>query len=70
MWRQRDPITKLRAELIESGQASEDELNAIDAEVDRQVEDAVRFADESPEPAMEELWTDVYVGVARETHHG
>jgi pyruvate dehydrogenase E1 component alpha subunit len=70
MWRQRDPITTLRRELIEDGGATEDELNAIDAEADATVEAAVRFADESPEPASEELWTDVYVGVARESHHG
>ena len=69
-WRQQDPITRLRRELVEDRMASEEELNAIDGEVDAQVEEAVRFADESPEPAPEELWTDVYVGVRRETHHG
>jgi pyruvate dehydrogenase E1 component alpha subunit len=68
-WRERDPITRLRSELIEHGQATDDELNAIDAAVEQQVDEAVRFADESPEPAPEELWTDVYVGVARESHH-
>lgn len=68
-WRLQDPIVTLRRELIESGEASEEQFNAIDAEVEQQVEAAVRFADESPEPAPEELWTDVYVGVARETHH-
>ena len=69
MWRQRDPIATLRQQLIESGQAGDDELNAIDADVEQQVDEAVRFADESPEPAPEELWTDVYVGVARESNH-
>jgi pyruvate dehydrogenase E1 component alpha subunit len=69
MWRQRDPIATLRQQLIESSQANEEELNAIDAAVEQQVDEAVRFADESPEPAPEELWTDVYVGVAREAHH-
>ena len=69
-WRQRDPIARLRQELIDSGQAGEEELNALDAEVDAEVEAAVRFAEESPEPASDELFTDVYVGVSRETHHG
>jgi len=68
-WRLRDPITSLRATLISDG-ASEDELNVIDAQVETEIEDAVRFADQSPEPAPEELYTNVYVGVARETHHG
>lgn len=69
LWRERDPITRLRSELLESGQASDDELNAIDSAVEDQVAEAVRFADESPEPAPDELWTDVYVGVARESPH-
>ncbi|MGD9890488.1 MAG: pyruvate dehydrogenase (acetyl-transferring) E1 component subunit alpha [Dehalococcoidia bacterium] len=68
-WRERDPITRLRSELLENGQATDEELNAIDAAVEQQVDEAVRFADASPEPAAEELWTDVYVGVARESHH-
>jgi pyruvate dehydrogenase E1 component alpha subunit len=69
-WRLQDPIEKLRRELIDAGQSSEEELNQTDAEVDAEVEGAVRFADESPEPAPEELFTDVYVGVARESQHG
>lgn len=68
--RKDDPIPRLRAQMIADGQATEDELNAIDAQVDVEVAEAVRFADESPEPDPEELWTDVYVGVAREGHHG
>ena len=68
-WRLRDPITKLRQELIRDGQATEEELNAIDARVEAEIDEAVRFADESPEPPPEELWTDVYVGVKWESHH-
>lgn len=68
-WRLKDPIATLRAELVGSGQATEESLNAIDAEVEAEINEAVRFADESPEPAPEELWTDVYVGVKRESHH-
>lgn len=69
-WRARDPITTLRADLVQSGAASESELDALDAEVAREIEEAVRFADESPEPKPEELWTNVYVGVAREAAGG
>ena len=68
-WRQRDSILKLRGELIESSALSEADLDAIDRQVDAEVENAVRFADASPEPEPEELWTDVYVGVTRESHH-
>jgi pyruvate dehydrogenase E1 component alpha subunit len=68
-WKLQDPITRLRTELLGEGAATEEELNSIDAAVDAEIDEAVRFADESPEPAPEELWTDVYVGVARESHH-
>jgi pyruvate dehydrogenase E1 component alpha subunit len=68
-WRLRDPITKLRAYMIEQDMASEDDFNAMDAVVERTVDEAVRFAEESPEPPPEELWDHVYVGVTRESHH-
>jgi pyruvate dehydrogenase E1 component alpha subunit len=68
-WRQRDSIAKLRGELIEMHAASEADLDAIDREVDAEIEEAVHYADASPEPKPEELWTDVYVGVTRESHH-
>jgi pyruvate dehydrogenase E1 component subunit alpha len=68
-WKLQDPITRLRTELLEEHAATEEELNGIDAAVEAQIDAAVRFADESPEPAPDELWTDVYVGVARESHH-
>lgn len=61
-WRQRDPIPRLRAQMIEQGIATEADLNAMDAVVERQVEEAVRFAEESPEPPAEELWQHVYAG--------
>jgi pyruvate dehydrogenase E1 component alpha subunit len=69
-WRLQDPIARLRAELIQSGEATAEELDRLDAEVDAEVAESVRFADTSPEPAPEELFTDVYAGVAREGHHG
>ncbi|MGH2587421.1 MAG: pyruvate dehydrogenase (acetyl-transferring) E1 component subunit alpha [Dehalococcoidia bacterium] len=69
LWRLQDPIPRLREQLIGEDRATEDELNAIDAQVEQQIEEAVRFAEESPEPDPEELWTDVYAGVARESHH-
>jgi pyruvate dehydrogenase E1 component alpha subunit len=68
--RKDDPITRLRGQLIDAGKATDEELNHIDARVEAEVDEAVRFSDQSPEPDPEELWTDVYAGVAREGHHG
>ncbi|MFN8556388.1 MAG: pyruvate dehydrogenase (acetyl-transferring) E1 component subunit alpha [Dehalococcoidia bacterium] len=62
VWRQRDPIPRLRAHMVEQGVATEEDLNALDAVIERTVDEAVRFADESPEPPISELWEHVYVG--------
>ncbi len=59
--RRNDPIPKLRAHVVSTGAATDDEVAAIDAEVKQQVEAAVRFAEESPEPSLDELWKDTLV---------
>lgn len=48
-----DPIERYRRFLIEQGVFSEKDADAIDERVDDQVEDAVTFAEESPEPGHE-----------------
>jgi pyruvate dehydrogenase E1 component alpha subunit len=55
----RDPITQLAGKLKEEGTIDQSALDAMDADVHREVEEAVKFADESPDPAPEELSTDV-----------
>ncbi len=59
--RKNDPIPKLRAHLVKNKLSTDEELDAIDAEVKQQVDAAVKFADESPEPSLEELWRDTIV---------
>jgi pyruvate dehydrogenase E1 component alpha subunit len=59
-WRPRDPITLYRDQLLLSGAFTPDELDAIDREQDAIVADAVRFAEESPEPTLEKMFDDVY----------
>ncbi len=59
-WKENDPIGIYHRHLLAEGIATEAELDAIEAEVEAEVEDAVRFAESSPEPALEELFTDVY----------
>lgn len=44
-----DPVERGRNVLIESGEMSEEEIAAIEAEIDRQIDDAVEFALASPE---------------------
>ncbi len=68
-WRQRDPIPRLRAYMVQEGMATEDDLNAMDAVVERTVDEAVRFAEESPDPPASDLWEHVYAGIQHESHH-
>ncbi len=61
-WRsERDPVDRLRAQLIADGLASEDELKRIEREIKLIVSDAAQFAQESPEPDPSELYTDVLI---------
>lgn len=57
---ERDPIESVRSLLLEGNHASEDDLKAIDKEIKKIVNESADFAKESPEPALEELWTDIY----------
>jgi len=54
-----DPIEQVRQRVIDSGQASEDELKAIDKEIRAIVNEAAEFAQQAREPDPSELWTDV-----------
>ena len=57
---ERDPLKLFSASLKEESVLSDSELQKIDGEVRAEVEQAVRFAEESPLPAPEELFTNVY----------
>jgi pyruvate dehydrogenase E1 component alpha subunit len=54
-WGSRDPIARLAAYLLEHSLATEDELKAIDRKIQDEIEDAVKFAETSPEPDPSEL---------------
>jgi pyruvate dehydrogenase E1 component alpha subunit len=59
--RKNDPIPRLRDYTLKQGLATQAEFDAIDEAVKAEVDEAVRFADESPEPDLEELWRDTIV---------
>ncbi|MFC5385470.1 pyruvate dehydrogenase (acetyl-transferring) E1 component subunit alpha [Aquamicrobium segne] len=54
-----DPIEQVKARLLEKKWADEDELKIIDRQVRDIVADATEFAQNDPEPAESELWTDI-----------
>ncbi|HSO93869.1 MAG TPA: pyruvate dehydrogenase (acetyl-transferring) E1 component subunit alpha [Candidatus Dormibacteraeota bacterium] len=59
-WQGRDAILGLGDHLLKQKMASADELQKIDEAITGQVEASVKFADESPEPDLKDLYRDVY----------
>ena len=57
---EKDPIDTLRSLLIEKYKISEKEFKTIDGEIKAIVTESSDFALNSPEPNIEELWTDIY----------
>jgi pyruvate dehydrogenase E1 component alpha subunit len=60
MKEKRDPIEQIRHRL-ESAGVKEDALKPIEKEIKEIVAEAAQFAQDSPEPDVSELWTDVLV---------
>ena len=61
-----DPVVLFRRELVARGIAGEEELDGLEAQVLAEVDEAVRFTDDSPYPdpsvAFDDLYTDAPVG--------
>lgn len=62
-WREDDPIGVLERHILEEDAAGKDALEQIDQEAQEAVEQAVKFAEESPLPEPEALYENIYVEV-------
>jgi len=60
-YKHRDPIEQIRAVILDSKFATEEDLEAIDKKVKDIVAESVQFAEESEFPDAKEAYTDVYV---------
>lgn len=58
---ERDPIDRLRTRMLKEKLVDEDGFKAIDKDIRAIVNEAAAFAQDSPEPKPEELYTDIYV---------
>jgi pyruvate dehydrogenase E1 component alpha subunit len=58
--RKRDPLIILKQTMVDRHRVNEEDFKRLEREVAAEVTAAVTFADESPFPAKEELYTDVY----------
>ena len=56
----RDPIENFGRKLLERGIMTEADMKALDDQIKAAVITSAEFATESPEPGLDELYTDIY----------
>lgn len=59
-YKQRDPVEVVKRTILERKLITEKEMEAIDARVNQQVEESVKFAEESNFPDPSQAFTDIY----------
>jgi len=59
-WKKKDPISRFRSRLIKEGIITEEGAERIEREAKETIEEAVRFAQNSPEPSLEGIEEEVY----------
>jgi len=59
-WQENDPIGIFNKQLLEKKVATKKVLDEIETRVEEEIAKAVEFAEASPEPAMEELYSNIY----------
>lgn len=59
-YRKKDPIPKLGQYLMEERGISKAQLDEINANMADEVQEAVQFSIDSPEPALDTLWDDIF----------
>jgi pyruvate dehydrogenase E1 component alpha subunit len=60
-YKQKDPIETTLSTILKKKYATEAEIEAINERIQKEVDDCVTFAEESPYPDASELYTDNYV---------
>ncbi|MDZ4767233.1 MAG: thiamine pyrophosphate-dependent enzyme [Chloroflexota bacterium] len=61
-WSERDPLHVLRDQLVAQFSGIEGELDQIEKDAAAAVQEAVKFAEDSPAPTYEDLINNVYIG--------
>jgi TPP-dependent pyruvate/acetoin dehydrogenase alpha subunit len=59
-WEARCPIKRCRARLVAEGTFSAAELDTLEQEAQRTIDEAVRYAEQSPFPSLDTVEEDVY----------
>jgi acetoin:2,6-dichlorophenolindophenol oxidoreductase subunit alpha len=62
-WKKRDPIPLYEKFLVQQGILDDDSIAQIRKTVEDKIGDAVKFGQESPEPAAEDTYNDLYINM-------
>ena len=65
-WMEKDPMPRYAKFLVENGVMTQEEVDAVDAQVAKEIEDAIAFADAQPIPSLESAVVDVYSDIVEE----
>jgi pyruvate dehydrogenase E1 component alpha subunit len=60
-YKERDPLGRVEAKLLDKKMASQEDIDAIKARVKEEIDACIDFAEKSNFPVVEELYTDNYV---------
>jgi pyruvate dehydrogenase E1 component alpha subunit len=59
-WRLQDPIERVRRVAVERGVLAEADIADLERRIETEIDEAVEFAKNSPEPTPDQLMTDIY----------
>jgi pyruvate dehydrogenase E1 component alpha subunit len=59
-WKLRDPVKIARKALLDAGSVSEGDLQSVEQELEHEIDQAVEFAEKSPEPPADSVTEHVY----------
>lgn len=65
-WLAKDPILRLERFMLDNEVQSEDEIEKIKEMAMKEIQDAVEYAENSPEPALESAVEDIYTDIVEE----
>lgn len=65
-WMMKDPLPRAAAYLLDNDIVTEEELKRIDAEIVKEIAEAIKFAEDSPVPSLESIVQDIYTDIVEE----
>ncbi len=65
-WMSKDPLPRLINYMLDNNILSKEELNEIDRQINDEIKEAIKFAEESPWPPIESVVEDIYTDIVEE----